>query len=166
MMKRRQCETKLGRASKAEVQLAGWGSSLLNEAIDSSPRQVSDASGVWEAPAVIDGGRDTQLRERIAQIMARNDRRHHPRLEQPAEICLQQLSPPIMTDAKLVSAEVDNISRGGIRITSSTPLVTSSVVRCQIGMPDMRFAIPSLMQVVWLEQTGASQYSAGLRYLL
>jgi hypothetical protein len=98
--------------------------------------------------------------------MACNDRRHHPRLAQSAEIRITQLSPPIMTARDMLSAEVQNLGRGGICIASPLPLVTSSVVRCQIGVPDLRFAIPSLMQVVWLERTGASEYSVGLRYLL
>ena len=170
MAKRRICEGRLGRTGKAEVQLVGWGSSLLNEATDSSPQQVAEEwPRAWEAqmPEVHDGDCEArQLQERIAQIMARNDRRHHPRLAQAAEIRLQQLSPPIITAATVLSADVQNLSRGGLCITSRLPLVTSSVLRCQIGVPDLRFAIPSLMQVVWLEKTSEAEYSVGLRYLL
>jgi len=170
MAKRRISENKLGRTGEAEVQLVGWGSSLLNEATNSSPRQGSEEwPRAWEAhrPEPSHGDHEKeQLHQRIAQIMARNDRRHHPRLAQSTEIRIQQLSPPIMTAVNMVSADVQNLSRGGICIASPLPLVTSSVVRCQIGVPDLRFAIPSLMQVVWLERTGASEYSVGLRYLL
>jgi hypothetical protein len=106
-----------------------------------------------------------QLHERVAQSMARNNRRHHPRLAQSAEISIYQLSPHLETAANAVSADVQNFSRGGVCIASHTPLVTSSVVQCQIGVPDLLFAIPTLMQVVWLEKIGASEYSIGLRYL-
>ena len=171
MAKRRMFENKLGRTGEAEVQLVGWGSSLLNEATNSSPRQGTEQwPRAWDRPEPNEpnhGDQEKQqLQERVAQIMARNDRRHHPRLAQAAEIRIQQLSPPLMTPANMVSADVQNLSRGGICIASRLPLVTSSVVRCQIGMPDLRFAIPSLLQVVWLERTGASEYSVGLRYLL
>jgi len=167
MAKRRICENKLGRTGEAEVQLVGWGSSLLNEATNSSPRQGTEEwPHAWEAEPNHGDHEKQQLQERIAQIMARNDRRHHPRLAQSAAIRIQQLSPPLMTATNMVSADVQNLGRGGICIATRLPLVTSSVVRCQIGVPDLRFAIPSLMQVVWLERTGAAEYSAGLRYLL
>jgi hypothetical protein len=64
-----------------------------------------------------------------------------------------------------IFGEVRNFSRGGICIESSVPLMTSSVVQCQIGMPDLRFVIPTMMQVLWVEETAASEYTAGLRYL-
>ena len=170
MAKRRMCETKLGRTGRAEVRLVGWGSSLLNQAIDPSPRQGTEGCPrAWQGqrPDTNHGEHeDRQLQERIAHIMARNDRRHHPRLAQSAEIRIEQLSPPIMNAGNVLSADVQNLGRGGICIASPLPLVTSSVVRCQIGVPDLRFAIPSLMQVVWLERTSASEYSVGLRYLL
>src|ERR1700739_4046984 len=94
-----------------------------------------------------------QLHEQIVQLMARNDRRHHPRLAQPAEISIQQLSLQGIA-ANVVSADVQNLSRGGICVGSRVPLVTSSVVRCHIGVPDLMFAIPTLMQVVWLARRG------------
>jgi hypothetical protein len=106
-----------------------------------------------------------QLQDRIAQLMARNDRRRYPRLAQLAEISIQQLSLHGTTIDNVVSADVQNLSRGGICIGSRVPLVTSSVVQCQIGLPDLTFAIPTLMQVVWLEKIGASEYSVGMRYL-
>jgi hypothetical protein len=97
--------------------------------------------------------------------MARNNRRHHPRLAQSAEISIHQLSPHLETAADVLTADVQNFSRGGVCISSHIPLMTSSVVQCQIGVPDLLFAIPTLMQVVWLEKRGASEYSVGLRYL-
>jgi hypothetical protein len=106
-----------------------------------------------------------QLRERVAQVMSRNNRRKSPRLEQPAEIRIRQLSPtPGMPEAEILG-EVRNLSRGGMRIETPVPLMTSSVVQCQIGVPDLKFSIPTLMQVLWVEETGAAEYAAGLRYL-
>lgn len=172
MAKRRTCEGQPGRAGKAQVRLVGWGSSLLDEATNSSPRPVSDETALWASAWEAfrpetnpDDHERRQLQHRVAQLMARNDRRHHPRLAQSAEISLHQLSPHLATAANVVSAEVHNFSRGGLCIASRIPLVTSAVVQCQIGVPDLRFAIPTLMQVVWLDKISAAEYSVGLRYL-
>jgi hypothetical protein len=171
--KQRACEVKRGRTGEVEVRLVGWGSSLLDEATTPSPRQVADEIELWPLAWEAhmqethqDDHEKQQLHDRIAQLMARNDRRHYPRLAQSAEISIRQLSAHMEKVANVVLADVQNLSRGGICIGSRVPLTTSSVVQCQIGVPDLRFAVPSLMQVVWLERTGASEFSVGLRYLL
>jgi hypothetical protein len=166
MAKRRICENNLGMPSGAEVRLAGWGSSLLDEA-DSSPHQIAreNALHAWEAnPArsARTGRGETALYDGIAQLMACNNRRHQPRLAQSAEIRIHQFSCEV---SGVIAADVQNLSRGGICIASRVPLMRSSVVQCEIGVPNLRFAIPTLMQVVWVEETGASQYEVGLRYL-
>jgi len=152
--------------------LVGWGSSLPGEAANSSPLSVTHETALWprawgSAVQAINQSdyEKQQLHHRIAQVMARNDRRHHPRLAQSAEICIQPLSLHSEMAGNVVSADVNNLSRGGICIESPVPLLTSSVVQCRIGVPDLLFAIPTLMQVVWLEETGASEYAVGLRYL-
>jgi PilZ domain len=170
MAKRRMCEDKLGSTSKAEVRLVGWGSSSLDESTSLSPQLRATATGGSSWPAHTLENQVTecdglQLRERVAQVMSRNDRRKTPRLVQAAEIRMQQLSPTAGTPADAILGEVRNFSRGGVCIESPVPLMTSSVVQCQIGMPDPRVAIPTLMQVLWVEETNASEYAAGLRYL-
>jgi len=169
MLKRRMCSGKPVRAGEAKVRSVGWGSSLLDEARDLPLPPVSAQTPPW--PCVGDVGlqenhqhNQQQRHESIAQLMARNERRHHPRLVHPAEISIRQLS--FGTESDVVSAELHDLSRGGICIGSHVPLVTSSVVQCQIGVPELVFGIPTLMQVMWLERTGPSAYSAGLRYLL
>jgi len=168
MAKRRLCEDEAGRTGKAEVRLVGWGSSLLDESINSSPRKAREKAlwpRAWEAHMNQGDHEKQPLQDSMAQIMASNDRRHHPRLVQSAEISIRQLSPHVEMAAKLISADVQNLSRGGICIRTRVPLVTSSAVQCQIGVPDVLFAIPTLMQVVWLEKIDASEFSVGLRYL-
>lgn len=169
MAKRR--ESKRG-TSKAGVRLAGWGSSLPDEGIDSSPRQENQKAPMWPhawedpAPAAQSGHPDGTRDERIADLMARNDRRHHPRIAQSVEVSIQPFSPDAALPGDAVSAAVRNLSRGGICVTSSVPLITSSVVQCQIGLPDLQFAIPTLMQVMWFDKLAeTSQYAVGLRYL-
>ena len=171
MAKRRMWESKRG-TSKAEVRLAGWGSSLPGEGMDSSPRQANQKTLMWPhawedpAPAAQSGHPEGTLDERIAQVMARNDRRHHQRTSQAVAISIQQFSPNAALGAEVVSAAVRNLSRGGICVTSSVPFLTSSVVQCQIGLPDLQFAIPTLMQVMWFDKLAeTSQYAVGLRYL-
>ena len=170
MAKRRMCDDKQGRTSKAEVRLVGWGSSLLDESTNSAPQSRATAASRNSWPAQPPENQPTeyegvQLRDRVAQVMSRNDRRKNPRLEQTAEIRIQQLSPTAVMPEGGIFGEVRNFGRGGMRIESSVPLITSSVVQCQIGMPDLRFAIPTMMQVLWVEETAASEYAAGLRYL-
>ncbi len=161
MAKRRICEDKPGRTGEAEVRLDGWGSSLLNESTNSSP-QLS--AGTLRA-----GCRQVEqerlLRERVAQVMSRNNRRKSRRLVQSAEIRIQQLSPTPDKPEGAIWGEVKNFSDGGICVESPVPLVTSAVVQCRVGVPDLQFAIPTLMQVLWVEETEAAEYAAGLRYL-
>lgn len=170
MAKRRICEDKVGRTGKSEVRLVGWGSSLLDEATNSSPHLAQEtalrtALRTWKThtrTAAQTEPIEAELQERVAHIMARNNRRYQPRLAQSAEITIQQFSCEV---GGVISAEVQNLSRGGICIASRVPLMRSSVVQCVIGVPDVGHAIPTLMHVVWVEETGASQYEVGLQYL-
>jgi len=165
MAKRRICEDKLG-TGEAEVRLVGWGSSLLDKASDPSPNvSCNTVPHAWDTPTeTLKYGEQVSqvVRERMARVMTRNNRRHQPRLAHPADIHIQQFSCAV---SGTISAEVRNFSRGGICITSRVPLMGGTVVQCQIGVPDMQFAIPTLMQVVWVESTGA-EYEIGLRYVV
>jgi hypothetical protein len=166
MAKRKICENKPGMPSGVEVRSVGWGSSSLDEA-HSSPHPIAceNALRTWEtnpASSARTGRGETELHQGIAQLMACNNRRHQPRLAQSAEIRIRQFSCEL---SGVIVADLQNLSRGGICIASRVPLLRSSVVQCEIGVPNLLFAIPTLMQVVWVEETGASQYEVGLRYL-
>jgi hypothetical protein len=166
MAKRRMCEDRLGRTSAAKVRLVGWGSSLLDEAgLPSHSSVGANALRAWKTEAATpawNGRGETEVYQGIAQVMACNNRRHQPRLAQSAEIRIQQFSCEM---GGVIAAEVKNRSRSGICAVSGVPLFRGSVVQCEIGVPDMTFAVPALMQVVWVEETGPSQYEVGLRYL-
>ncbi len=161
MAKRRLCEDKQGRMSQAELRLVGWGSSLLNKAVDSSPFDIDPAAhSVGERT-----GRDhieEKLQRRIAQLMTVNNRRRQKRLARSAEIHVQDNSGQTMES---ISGEVLNFSSGGICMLSPVALQGSSVVQCRIGVPQVDFAIPTLMQVMWVEQMPGEQFEIGLRYL-
>jgi PilZ domain len=110
----------------------------------------------------MDESSEAQLYQTLARVMACNNRRHQPRRVQAAEIRIRQISGETPS---LIFANVQNLSRGGICIASRVPLLRSSVVKCEIGIPEMTFAIPALMQVVWVEETCPWEYEVGLRYL-
>jgi hypothetical protein len=166
MAKRRMCEDSLGTTNAAKVRLVGWGSSLLDEAGSSSHSSMgANALRAWKtagATQVSNERSEAELYQGIAQTMACNNRRHQPRLTQSAEIRIQQFSCEV---GGVIAAEVKNRSRGGICAASRVPLFRGSTVQCEIGMPVMTFAVPALMQVVWVEETGPSEYEVGLRYL-
>lgn len=162
MAKRRMCEDKAGRTGEAEVRLDGWGSSLLNESTNSSPQISASPLRPQCRPPEVEQRR--LLRDRVAQVMSRNNRRKSRRLAQSAEIRIQQLSPDKPEGA--IWGEVKNFSDGGMCVETLAPLTTSTVVQCRVGIPDLQFAIPTLMQVLWVEPTDAAEYAAGLRYLL
>ncbi len=165
MAKRRMCEDRLGTTSAAKVRLVGWGSSLLDEA-GSSPLSLRDnALHTWETTPIkpaSHGRNEGGLYPGIAQVMACNNRRHQPRLSQAAEIRIRQFSCEV---GGTTWGEIKNLSRGGLCVASRVPLCRSSVVQCEIGVPSMMYAIPALMQVVWVEEIGPSEYEVGLRYL-
>ncbi len=164
MAKRRVCEDKQGRMSQAELRLVGWGSSLLNKASDSSPFDVEPAAHSVRArtePCGPDHIEDT-LQRRIAELMTVNNRRRQPRLKRSAEIQVHDNSG---LSAGPICGEVLNFSSGGICMLSPVALHGSSVVQCRIGMPEVDFAIPTLMQVVWVEEMPGRQFEVGLRYL-
>jgi hypothetical protein len=163
MAKRQICEDMVG-TGKGAVRLVGWGSSLLDEASDPSPKHLSETpiSEIRPETFVDDGRVSPEVRDRVKSVMARNDRRRQRRLAQTADVNIQQFSCDI---GGVISAEVLNFSRGGICIASPVPMVGNTVVQCQIGVLDLHIAIPTLMQVVWVEQTCASQFEIGLRYL-
>jgi len=121
MAKRRIYESRPGRTGKVEVPLVGWGSSLQDESTNPSSQSLTRETALWtraweaHMQETNPGFHEKQqLHDRVAQLMARNDRRHHPRLAQSAEISIQQFSLPVEMAANVVSADVQNFSRGGI----------------------------------------------------
>lgn len=163
MAKRRVCEDKQGRMSQAELRLVGWGSSLLNKASDSSPFNIDiSADSVREHTEPSRDHIEEALQRRIAQLMTVNNRRRQKRLKRSAEIHVQDNSGQV---AEGICGEVLNFSSGGICMLSPVALQGSAVVQCRIGIPEADFAIPTLMQVVWVEEMPGRQFEIGLRYL-
>jgi hypothetical protein len=150
--------------SQAELRLVGWGSSLLNKASDSSPfNTVPAAQGARDLAEP--SGHDQieeKLQRRIAQLMTVNNRRRQKRLTRSAEIHVQDNSGQ---NADRICGEVLNFSSGGLCMLSPVALPGSSLVQCRIGVPEVDFAIPTLMQVVWVEEMPGRQFEIGLRYL-
>ena len=106
---------------------------------------------------------EQRLQRRIAQLMSCNNRRRQPRVTRSADIRIQD---PSGQFADGICGEVLNFGSGGICIASPVALQGSAVVHCRIGLPDTQCAIPTVMQVVWVEEIPGSQFEVGLRYLL
>lgn len=62
---------------------------------------------------------------------------------------------------------IQNVSRGGMCLLSPVPLLTATFVCCEIAMPDVPVAVPTLLQVKWTakDQRTASHIS-GLRFVV
>jgi hypothetical protein len=105
-------------------------------------------------------------REWVSGMLATHDRRRNERVPHNVDVRLQELSPVSGLPNCAVSAQVQNLSRGGICVSSELPLTTSCVVQCEISLPDMPVAIPTLMQVVWVDEIHRAKYVCGLQYLL
>lgn len=58
-----------------------------------------------------------------------------------------------------------DMSTGGLQIRARTALKTGEFVRCELVLPELPAAIPTLMQVCWAMQTG-NGYGSGLRYVV
>ena len=97
------------------------------------------------------------------------ERREHPRFPQVLDVHARSLSSVHSTPMpeKEFDGRVQNLSAGGVCILSSLPLPASSFVRCDIAMPDIPVAIPTLMQVRWTAKRGHKtlNYLSGLRFI-
>jgi len=97
------------------------------------------------------------------------ERREHPRFPQVFDVRARSL-PPVQGASvaeKEFEGRVQNLSAGGVCILSSSPLPASSFVQCDIALPDVPVAIPTLMQVRWSVKRGhkSLDYLNGLRFI-
>ena len=60
---------------------------------------------------------------------------------------------------------IHDISAGGIQIHSRTALQIGDFVRCELVVPGLPVAIPTLMQVCWTRPMG-NGYPSGLKYVV
>jgi hypothetical protein len=100
-----------------------------------------------------------------------SERRHEVRLPQNLEVIvtrLPQLGSPENGEARVVTGHLQNISRDGVCLVTSSPIGKSSVLRCEIPMGDAPLRIATLMQVRWTRRqaTAPDTFISGLEALL
>jgi len=65
-----------------------------------------------------------------------------------------------------VRGALRDISAGGLCLQSDRPLKQSQVVLCDLPIPGLPVAIPTLMNVRWVRQSPeAQEYTIGLQFL-
>lgn len=100
--------------------------------------------------------------------MASRDRRNTQRVAQQFGVKLRPLTPAggvYAAETQPLPARLENLSRGGICISSFEPLALACVVHCEIALGAAPVAVPALMQVRWVKETDAGRHHCGLAYL-
>ena len=94
--------------------------------------------------------------------------RQDPRYAVHCQASAQVLSPAGLAseEADAIHGEIQNISNGGFCLLLEKPCKVSSLLRCEILLPDVPVAIPTLAQVRWTLETPEGSYVAGVQFLL
>jgi hypothetical protein len=96
------------------------------------------------------------------------ERRREQRFPFSVGVIVRGLSPTqkIPLAATAESAVIHDISKGGIGLSTVTPLTYSAVVRCDIAVTNLPISIPTIAQVRWVNRAHAGEYRSGLAYIL
>jgi hypothetical protein len=105
----------------------------------------------------------------VKRIIER-DRRQSPRFPELLELQARQVQSfgAEIDKNKAVVGRVQNVSKGGVCLISSHPMVQSCLMRCEIGVSEIAVSIPTLMQVRWTRKQSLQDdtYISGLQFLL
>lgn len=99
---------------------------------------------------------------------SKHERRQHERFPQILDVharCL--ISGTATTLPKEFDGRIQNLSKGGACILSSTPLPPSVFVSCDFPVNDTAVTVPTLMQVRWTAKRGrkAPNYISGFEFV-
>jgi hypothetical protein len=94
------------------------------------------------------------------------DQRKHLRVSWKAQMVAQELSGDVMTPSFKITAEVLNISEGGMCVVTEIPVEAASVLQCEMKLPGVGIRIPTVMQVTWVAVGDGDKYVMGLRYVI
>lgn len=94
------------------------------------------------------------------------DQRKHARVFWKAQMVAQELSSDATLPNFKITAEVVNISEGGMCIVSGLPLEAASVLQCEMKLPGVDIRIPTVMQVAWVAVCDGEKFVLGLRYVI
>lgn len=94
--------------------------------------------------------------------------RHYPRYAVHCKVSAHVLSSSGLSreEEEAIDGEVQNISNGGFCLLLEKPCEASSLLRCEIVLPGIPVAIPTLAQVRWMQATPEGTYVAGVQFLL
>lgn len=103
--------------------------------------------------------------------ISHSERRREARFPHSFEVMVRQLPQLGSTEApevETVQGRVQNISQGGVCVVTSSPIETSSVLRCEIAISDVPLRVPTLMRVRWTHKHNAmpETFISGLESLL
>ena len=97
------------------------------------------------------------------------ERRRHPRYALAFELQGKELSSVGVPEERqqFLHGRTQNISAGGLCLRAERPLKKSGLLRCELRLPGIPVAIPTLMRVRWIEQSSRKpRYRMGLEFLL
>lgn len=101
--------------------------------------------------------------------LSTNERRSSPRYPWFAEISVALL--PVLQAAdrpgRTLTAEAENVAKGGIGLLCDRPIAPGTIVRCDIALLSRAVHIPTLLKVQWNHHAKEKQrYRIGLEFLL
>jgi len=101
----------------------------------------------------------------------RTERRNEDRYPQSIDVMVQQLSDTGSSEAVApsnISGRTQNISHKGLCIITSEPIHSTSLIRCEIRMPNSEIRVATLMQVRWTRKRNQDPdgFITGLESLL
>jgi PilZ domain-containing protein len=101
---------------------------------------------------------------------SKRERRQHERFPQVLDVharCLISGEPTAILP-KEFDGRIQNLSKGGACILSSTPLPASVFVSCDFPLVDSAVTVPTLMQVRWTAKRGRKppNYISGFEFVI
>src|SRR5215472_6851053 len=70
------------------------------------------------------------------------------------------------TQKPTIHGRTRNISKGGLCLVLDRSCQESSLLRCEIFLPDSPVAIPTLAQVRWIDEDSSKEFVIGVEFLL
>jgi hypothetical protein len=96
------------------------------------------------------------------------EKRRHPRLPVHTEIVGREFllleSPQRVNET--VRGRVEDVSEGGLCISTNRPLTVSFPIRCELPFADSPVPVPTLMKVQWTREISPQLHHSGLRFLV
>ena len=105
------------------------------------------------------------------KVSSQSEKRREERYPQNFGVVVQELpdsETALPFAPKYVSGRIQNISRNGICLATSSPIRLLSVIRCEIPVSDSEISIATLMRVRWTRKYDhyESGFVSGLEAIL